>query len=599
MSSAVLAAYGLTGVSVVVSGLALVVGPRSRWSGLLAVLAGALLLAAVVVRASGSTESAGVLFALAAEVGIVSLVAFPWVRTEDPVGFLALGLTSVAPVATVILAGAGGVAPVAAVTWVPGVSLTVLVLHLWWRLEHATRTERRALWWMALSVGAALTVAVFATLTSASFTATPLSGGPIAFALVTALVGPAMAVGARSPEVVEVRTLLTGFVVRAAAAASYLVLFLTATAFLEVLGQSAPSIETLAVLGVLCAFAFHPVQVALRGVVDELLFGHRPDPLDAASLVAERWAGEPEVALAVVREALMVPYVRLVVDGREVAVSGTVSTEPHPVPLAIGDGREGRLEVGLRPGDLTLGEADLWVLRLVAPLVSQTLRVQSLVQEVQASREDTVAALEEERRRLRRDLHDGLGPRLAGIAYTAGAARNVLDEDADAARSLLLEVRREAADAIREIRQLVYDMRPPALDELGLVAALEQRVPGLGTPDGRPFPISVEAEDLPALPAAVEVAAYRIALEAMANAAGHSGGDGASVRFRVVGSALELEVVDRGVGQGPWAPGVGLGSMRERAEELGGEVRFDGEQGGRVWARLPLPTRPSPGPMPA
>jgi two-component system NarL family sensor kinase len=599
MSSAVLAAYGLTGVSTVVSGFALVVGPRSRWSGLAAVLSGALLLAAVVVRASGPAETAAIVFALAAEVGIVSLVAFPWVRTDDPVGFLALGITSVAPVATVILAWGAGISAETTTTWVPGIALTVLVLHLWWRLEHAGHRERRALWWMALSVGAALTVAVFATLTSSSFTATPISGGPIAFALVAALVGPAMAVGARSPDVVEVRTLLTGFVVRAAAAASYLVLFLTATAFLEVLGQSSPSIETLAVLGVLCAFAFHPVQVALRGVVDELLFGHRPDPLDAASLVAERWAGEPEVALAVVREALMVPYVRLVVDGREVAVSGAVSTEPQPVPLAIGDGREGRLEVGLRPGDLALGEADLWVLRLIAPLVSQTLRVQALVQEVQSSREDTVAALEEERRRLRRDLHDGLGPRLAGIAYTAGAARNVLDRDAEAARSLLVELREQTAAAIGEIRQLVYDMRPPALDELGLVGALEQRVAGLGTPEGRPFAISIEADELPALPAAVEVAAYRIALEAMANAAGHSGGDGASVRFSLVGDALELEVVDRGVGEEPWTPGVGLGSMRERAEELGGELRAGGGTGGRVWARLPLSARPHPGPMPA
>ena len=89
-----------------------------------------------------------------------------------------------------------------------------------------------------------------------------------------------------------------------------------------------------------------------------------------------------------------------------------------------------------------------------------------------------MTALEEERRRLRRDLHDGLGPRLSGIAFTSDAARNLLRTDPDAADALL-PLRAETTTAIDEIRQLVYAMRPPALDELGLVPALRQQATGL------------------------------------------------------------------------------------------------------------------------
>ncbi len=131
-----------------------------------------------------------------------------------------------------------------------------------------------------------------------------------------------------------------------------------------------------------------------------------------------------------------------------------------------------QLEVGLRAGDLSLSAGDEHVLRLVGPLLAQTLRANRLAADLQVSREATVTALEEERRRLRRDLHDGLGPRLSGIAFTSDAARNSLRSDPDATDELLATLRAETGSAIDEIRRLVYAMRPPALDELGLVPAL-------------------------------------------------------------------------------------------------------------------------------
>ena len=192
--------------------------------------------------------------------------------------------------------------------------------------------------------------------------------------------------------------------------------------------------------------------------------------------------------------------------------------------------------MGLRPGDLTLSRDDEHVLALTAPLLAQTLRAQALAAEVRESRGQTVAALEEERRRLRRDLHDGLGPRLSGIAFTSDAARNLLRTDPTEAERLLRDLRAETVTAIEEIRQLVYAMRPPALDELGLVPALRQQASGLRRSDGTPLTVTLTAPaDLPALPAAVEVAAYRIVMEALANVARHTSATSADVRIEDAG----------------------------------------------------------------
>lgn len=207
------------------------------------------------------------------------------------------------------------------------------------------------------------------------------------------------------------------------------------------------------------------------------------------------------------------------------------------------------------------------------------------------SREETITALEEEQRRLRRDLHDGLGPRLSGIAFTSDAARNSLRSDPDSSDALLTSLRAETVTAIEEIRRLVYAMRPPALDELGLVPALRQQAVALRTAEGHPLLVSITAGALPeSVTAAVEVAAYRIVTEALTNIARHSGSSTATVCLETDSDALVIDVTDDGTGDAAWSPGVGVTSMRERAAELGGTltVRIDGA-GGHVHARLPLP----------
>lgn len=520
----------------------------------------------------------------------LALTAYPRLRWRHPVDFVAL----------IVVCGSGLFA-IASLSWngpwgdfevlLPsGVTLVVTcLLHTWWKIERSEGSERRPLAWMVLSLTITGTVFFFIVFALDGATARSTGAGivyGIGFALF-GVVGPTMYVGLGRPEVVDVRGLIVQAVVLVTAVVAYMAVYATIQGVLELLGGDPPSVGTMALAAALVAALFHPLQLAMRGVIDELLFGTRPDPLGAAGHVAENIGDDPALALRAIREALVLPYGELRVEGEVVATSGTAVTHVRALPLALGDGRVGELVVGLRAGDLALTAGDRHVLDLARPLLAQSLRARLLADQLQESREQTVTAIEEERRRLRRDIHDGLGPRLSGIAFIADAARNTMRDDP--AADLLRALRAEAGAAIREIRELVYGMRPPALDELGLVPAVRQQAEMLRTPDGRTMRITLAAADLPPLSAAVEVAAYRIAVEALRNAARHSGSDLAEAAFRIADGALVIEVCDHGTADLRWTRGVGLASMRERAEELGGTLdagHVDG--GGRVVAALPL-----------
>ena len=214
-----------------------------------------------------------------------------------------------------------------------------------------------------------------------------------------------------------------------------------------------------------------------------------------------------------------------------------------------------------------------------------------LTADLQRSREHLVATREEERRRLRRDLHDGLGAQLAGLNVQAGTLRRLIPRDTAAADELVVELREELRSAIADIRRLVYDLRPPALDDLGLVESLRQLAERCGSQD-EPLRVLVEApEDLPNLPAAVEVAVYRITQEALTNVARHAQARSCAVRL-AANDDVALEIMDDGVGiPAQRSAGVGLSSMHERASELGGScvVKPAPKGGTQVLVRLPVP----------
>ncbi|HEY0888951.1 MAG TPA: ATP-binding protein, partial [Nocardioides sp.] len=209
---------------------------------------------------------------------------------------------------------------------------------------------------------------------------------------------------------------------------------------------------------------------------------------------------------------------------------------------------------------------------------------------LQQSRERLVLAREEERRRLRHDLHDDLGPLLAAVALQVGEVRSLIGEHP--AAPLAERTETLLTGAVATVRRIVDGLRPAALDELGLAEALQAAAEGFAV-SGLDVDVDVRG-DLRDLPAAVEVATLRIATEALSNAARHA--DAARVRLGVERLPDHLEVTVADDGQGLIAgrrTGVGLVSMRERAEELGGSCTVtSGPLGGTVV----VATLPAPGP---
>ena len=226
---------------------------------------------------------------------------------------------------------------------------------------------------------------------------------------------------------------------------------------------------------------------------------------------------------------------------------------------------------------------------IAAHAVRLTIDLQQVASELQHSRTQLVTTREEERRRLRRDLHDSLGPALGSLTLQLDTARNLYKSDPPAADTLLVDLKVQVQSAITDIRRLVYALRPPTLDELGLVQALREQVTRYLKPD---LSITLNPpEHLPPLPAAVEVAIYRIAQEALTNVVRHANAQHCVLRLDV-GNDVCLEICDDGQGiLSDSREGVGLTSMRERAAELGGTcVIQPGEAGGtQICVRLPFP----------
>jgi two-component system, NarL family, sensor kinase len=355
----------------------------------------------------------------------------------------------------------------------------------------------------------------------------------------------------------------------------------------------------------LVAAGVQPVRLRLQTRVDHLVYGDRSDPYAALTRLGERLQvtlAPTEVAQTIVdsvAEALRLPYAAVEFERQGavevVAAHGREGRgELERLELTYQGETVGSLAVLVPPGR-ELSSADRRLLEDLGKHSGPAVRAVRLTADLQRSRERLVTAREEERRRLRRDLHDGLGPALAGMVLKLDAARNQLGDGSEAAaEGTLGELRDETQEAIADIRRLVYALRPPALDELGLVGALREQAARLGLGEGdRALEVSVTAPDeLPTLPAAVEVAAYRIATEALTNVARHAAAHHCRVRVELNGG-LEVEVTDDGRGLNSERPGVGLTPMRERAAELGGSCTVAPGPGGGTLVRARLPLAPA------
>ena len=419
------------------------------------------------------------------------------------------------------------------------------------------------------------------------------------FLVVTAgpLVPASIVVAVLRYRLYDVDVVLNRSLVYAALSAGIVAVYVAVvTAVGQVAGQLTGSVLGAAAV----AIAFQPFRQQIQAGVDRLMYGDRREPYLALSRLGSRLGGASSPAALLpavaegVSEALRVPGARMeVVQGERLLASathGALEVTPETFPVSYQDHVVGRLVVahrfpgeGWSSGDRRLLEDLLWHAGLAAHMVG-------LTSELQRSREEAVTAREEERRRVRRDLHDGLGPVLAGLALGLEGAQDAIEHDRDTARKLLSELSTQAYATIEDVRQLVYGLRPPSLDELGLLGAVREQADRLSRPSTG-MVVTVEApEPLPPLPAAVEVAAYRIVAEALTNVSRHSRAGRCVVRIRVE-DGLDLSIEDDGVGlRARNGHGVGMSSMAERAAELGGACAVESvtPSGTRVAAHLPM-----------
>jgi len=356
-----------------------------------------------------------------------------------------------------------------------------------------------------------------------------------------------------------------------------------------------------------------PLREKLQRGVTRLVYGRWREPYDVLAGLGENLEAAADIDRLL---AAVVAELGTGLDLRDVSVrdlDGTVVTGAGSGrDDGVGAGGAGLpvLAYGMQVGWLTyraperpLSTAEQRLMRDLARQLGGVLHARMLRADLQRARERLVLAREEERRRLRRDLHDGLGPALAGLTLKAETARALLPPGTGAASRQLHHLGEEIRQMVVDVRRLVEGLRPPALDELGLAGACAQAVERLTAGAAAGLSVSVAAsEDLPALPAAVEVAAYRIVVEAVTNTVRHAGARRCQVSMAMAaGSVLEIAVTDDGTGL-PAADhdgrGHGLAIMRERAEELGGALTIANGSPG-VTVRAWLPAMPSPVPVPS
>jgi signal transduction histidine kinase len=428
-----------------------------------------------------------------------------------------------------------------------------------------------------------------------------ISGLYVSFSLLILLLPLSLAAGIWRDSLFDIKIIVNRTLVYASLTLVIMALYALAVGFFSLLLPWDNNVVLSVLATGIVALLFQPLRRQLQQAVNRMMYGERDDPVTLLARLGRRLAEvttpseTPQTIVNTLGEVLKLPYAAVILYENGSAVEAAVHGQPpqppfaaRAFPLTYQERSIGELRVGLRGGQEPFTGAEDRLLHNIAQQAGAAVVAAQLTGQLQRSRTRLVAAREEERRRLRRDLHDSLGPQLATLTLKVDAARNFLSHDPQRSEQLLFELKTEIQEALGDIRRLAYELRPPALDQMGLVGALQAY--GASLKGSGQLKTTVEARgELPPLPAAVEVAAYRIAVEAMTNVARHAQACTCCVRLQA-DSDLHLEIYDDGVGlpRELW-PGVGLLSMQERAAELGGVCRVERQQRGtRVVARLPL-----------
>ena len=474
------------------------------------------------------------------------------------------------------------------------------------RFRRSKGVERQQLKWMAYAGGIMIVGVLLGSALSSSLPNSEVASelGIILTSATQLGIVVAAAVAILKYRLYDIDILINRTLVYGALTASIMGLYIFIVGYLGRLfqAQAKPIIAFLSTG--LIALLFQPLRQRLQQTVNRIMYGARDDPISVLVKLGKQLEDSSSLnpilsgIVETIAHTLKLPYVAIELAQGEKSSLLTSYGQPKEefiqFPLTNQTEIIGQLVVAPRASGEALSEADQTLLKTIAHQAEAAVNALKLNADLQLSRQRLVAAREEERRRLRRDLHDGLGPQLASQTLTLDALEKRIQQDPAAAAKLIHDLKAQAQTAIMDIRRLVYDLRPPALDELGLEGAIREAAAGYKRGD---VDISVTSTTtIPHLPAAVEVAAYRIAQEALTNVIRHASAQNCEISLRL-GPKSELPTLfvaisDDGKGlPGRHSRGVGLQSMRERAEELGGT--FTGEsrpEGGTVvTAQLPFP----------
>lgn len=490
--------------------------------------------------------------------------------------------------------------------------LAVLGTALWapiYRFRHASSlVERQQLKWFAVGVVVAIVGMVGVGVLPRLFPSLHEPGVPaalFAFAVPTIYVTSFLMIPVAALFAMlryrlwDIDPIVNRALVYALLTASVIGLYVVIIGWLGVVFRAHNSLLLSLVATGVVAVAFEPLRLVLQRGVNRAMYGERDEPYAVVSRLSRRLEGAlaPEAILpavaTTVAEALKLPYVAVVLPHGELAASvGEPVPDPLRLPLVYQHEVAGDLLVAPRAPGEEFSASDQRLLLDLARQVGVAAHAVRLNADLRQARERLVVAREEERRRLRGDLHDGVGSLLVGVNMQLGGLRRLVAGN-DAADAELVEIRDTLHHAVEMVRSISRDLRPPALDELGLPAAVQALVRQYS---GQDCSIVLEVpDDLPRLSAAVEVAIYRIVQEALANVVRHAGAGCCVVSIHVE-HGLQLAIADDGHGiPAGRSGGVGLLSMRERAEELGGSFAVEPNPGGgtRIIARFPLAGGPA------
>jgi len=465
------------------------------------------------------------------------------------------------------------------------------------RWRQAGRVERQQLKWFfaVLPVAAAAMIVYFIAPDPVSLILGAIAGG---------LMPVAIGVAVLRYRLYEIDVLLNRAVLYGALTVVVAAVYLAVVGAARWLFGVDRSLAVQVLATVLAAAAWLPLRGRVQRRVDRLFYGDRGAPYEALARLGRRveeatgTESALESVVKTIADSLRLPYaaveLRLGDGWKPAAACGEAPTKVVSFPLISQRETVGRLLVGTRAPGEHLGPDDERLLADLARQAGPFTHAVALRQALDVSRAGLVTTREEERRRLRRDLHDGLGPTLAGLTLGLDTALAHTAEQPEV-QALLGRLKAETQRAVTDVRRIVYGLRPPALDELGLAGSLREEVGRLQCEAPMlAVTLDVPADGLADLPAAVEVACYRIVTEALTNVARHARATRCAVRVHL-DHGMCAEVCDDGVGlpEG-WRAGVGITSMRERVTELGGDLVIEPAlpHGTRLAARLPARDRP-------